>query len=195
MDRFDYGLSFLKQSNLTNKFSKIGLAQSYHFDNHKFLPKNSGINDKFSDILANFEISPIDSLNLSIYLSLDKNEFSIKNAYSTLMFNIKETYLNIRNINAPAVLDNSGQHLIEAKNQFNISIQQKFSEYWSFTTSSTFDKKIKLNFMILMQKSNMKMNVLDFRSTGQDNTLICQKTYLNSFQFLFSLKEIMENDI
>ena len=93
IDRFDYGLSFLKQSNSTKKFSKIGLAQSYHFDNHKFLPKNSGINDKFSDFLANLEISPTDSLNLSLYLSLDKDNFSIKNSYSTLLFNIKNTYL------------------------------------------------------------------------------------------------------
>ena len=78
IDRFDYGLSFLKRSNITKIFSKIGLAQSYHFDNHKFLPKNSGINDKFSDFLANLELSPTDSLNLSLYLSLDKDNFSIK---------------------------------------------------------------------------------------------------------------------
>ena len=50
----------------TKKFSKIGLAQSYQFDKHKFLPKNSGINDKFSDFLANLEVSPSKSLNLSL---------------------------------------------------------------------------------------------------------------------------------
>ena len=41
-----------------------------------------------------------------------------------------------------------------------------------------------------MQKSNMKMNVLDFRSIGQDNTLICQKTLLPTvFSFFFHLKK------
>ena len=46
-----------------------------------------------------------------------------------------------------------------------------------------------------MQKSNMKMNVLDFHSIGQDNILICQKTLPPTVSGSFSLKEIMENDI
>ena len=41
-----------------------------------------------------------------------------------------------------------------------------------------------------MQKSNMKMNVLDFRSIGQDNTLICQKTLPQTVSsFFFHLKK------
>ena len=196
VDRFDYGLSFLKQSNSTKKFSKIGLAQSFHFDNHKFLPKNSGINDKFSDFLANLEISPTDSLNLSLYLSLDKDNFSIKNSYSTLMFNIKNTFLNFRNINAPAVLDNNGQSLIEAKNQFNFSIEQKFSEYWSFTTSSTFDKKNKIKFHDINAKVKYEDECLGFSfNWSRQYTHMPENPTSNSFQFLFTLKEIMENDI
>lgn len=196
MDRFDYGLSFLKQSTFTKKFSKIGLAQSYHFDNHKFLPKNSGINDKFSDFLANLEISPTDSLNLSLYLSLDKDNFSIKNSYSTLLFNIENTFLSARNINAPAILDNNGQSLIEAKNQFNLSIEQKFSEFWSFTTSSTFDKKNKIKFHDINAKIKYEDECLGLSfNWTRKYTHMPENPTSNSFQFLFTLKEIMENDI
>ena len=196
LDRFDYGLSFLKQSNYTKKFSKIGLAQSYNFDNHKFLPTNSGINDKFSDILGNLEISPFDSLNLSVYLSLDKDDFSIKNAYSTLMFNVEKTFFNFRNINAPAVLDKDGKNLIDAKNQFNLSIEQKFSEYWSFTTSSTFDKKNKIKFHDINAKIKYEDECLGFSfNWSRQYTHMPENPTSNSFQFLFSLKEIMENDI
>ena len=196
VDRFDYGLSFLKQSNITETFSKIGIAQSFHFDNHKFLPKNSGINDKFSDFLANLEISPTDSLNLSLYLSLDKDDFSIRNSYSRLMFNIKNTYLYARNINAPEVLDTDGQSVIESKNQFNFSIEQKFSEYWSFTTSSTFDKKNKIKFHDINAKVKYEDECLGFSfNWSRQYTHMPENPTSNSFQFLFTLKEIMENDI
>ena len=90
ISRFDYGLSFLKQSNLNQSSSKIGLGQSYQLEKHKYFPKNSGINDRFSDILANIEISPSNFLTIESFISLNKDNFTIKNAYSRLMFNIKD---------------------------------------------------------------------------------------------------------
>ncbi len=194
--RFDYGLSFLKQSILSKKFSKIGIAQSYQFNNHKYLPKNSGINDKFSDILANIEISPSNLMTLKSYFSVNKDDFSIKNAYSTLMFNVKDTFLSIRNINAPAVLDNNGKSLIDSKNQFNVSLEQKFSEFWSFTTSSTFDKKNKIKFHGINAKIKYEDECLGVSfNWSRQYTHNPENPTSNSFLFLFSLKEIMENDI
>ena len=63
--RFDYGLSYLKQSNTTQISSKIGIGQSYQLGDHKYLPRNSGINDKFSDVLATINISPVNLLILN----------------------------------------------------------------------------------------------------------------------------------
>ncbi len=196
IDRFDYGLSILKQSNLGNKFSKIGIAQSYQLGDHKYLPKNSGINDKFSDILANIELSPSKHLNLKSYFSINKDDFSIKNAYSTLLFSIKKTFLSVRNINAPAVLDSDGTNLIESKNQFNFSLEQKFSEFWSFTTSSTFDKKNKIKFHDINAKIKYEDECLGLSfNWSRQYTHNPENPTSNSFLFLFSLKEIMENDI
>ena len=196
INRIDYGLSFLKQTILTNTSSKIGIAQSYQFDKHKYLPKNSGINDKFSDILANIELVPSDNISINSFLSLDKNNLALKNAYSTLMFNIKESYVSFRNIRAPEVLDNEGTNLIDSKNQFNISFKQKFSDFWSFTTSSTFDKKNKLKFHDINAKVKYEDECLGISfNWKRQYTHNPEDPTSNSFLFLFSLKEIMENDI
>ena len=196
INRIDYGLSFLKQTILTNTSSKIGIAQSYQFDKHKYLPKNSGINDKFSDILANIELVPSDNISINSFLSLDKNNLALKNAYSTLMFNIKESYVSFKNIRAPEVLDNEGTNLIDSKNQFNISFKQKFSDFWSFTTSSTFDKKNKLKFHDINAKVKYEDECLGISfNWKRQYTHNPEDPTSNSFLFLFSLKEIMENDI
>ncbi len=196
LTRLDYGVSLLKQSNITSVSSKIGIAQSYQFENHKYLPKNSGINDKFSNILANMEISLSKSIQINSFFSVDKNNFSIKNAYSSLMFNIKETYLAINNIRAPAVISSDGANLIESKNQFNFSFEQKFSEFWSFTTSSTFDKKNKIKFHDINTKIKYEDECLGFSfNWKRQYTHNPEDPTSNSFLFLFSLKEIMENDI
>tara|TARA_X000000950_G_scaffold220376_1_gene265384 strand:+ start:504 stop:1556 length:1053 start_codon:yes stop_codon:yes gene_type:complete len=196
LTRLDYGISLLKQSMATNVSSKIGIAQSYQFENHKYLPKNSGINDKFSNILANIEISPSQSIKINSFFSVDKDNFSIKNAYSSLMFNIKETYLAINNIRAPAVISSDGANLIESKNQFNFSFEQKFSEFWSFTTSSTFDKKNRIKFHDINTKIKYEDECVGFSfNWKRQYTHNPEDPTSNSFLFLFSLKEIMENDI
>ncbi len=196
INKFDYGLSFLKQTNLTNTSSKIGIAQSYQLDNQKYLPKNSGINDKFSDILANIELVPNDHMSLNSFVSFDKSNFAVKNAYTTLMFSIKESYLSFRNIRAPAVLDSEGKNLINSKNQFNIAYRQKFSDFWSFTTSSTFDKKNKIKFHDINAKIKYEDECLGLSfNWKRQYTHNPEDPTSNTFLFLFSLKEIMENDI
>ena len=112
------------------------------------------------------------------------------------MLNIEKTFFNVRNINAPAVFDNNGESIIEAKNQFSLSIEQKFSEYWSFTTSSTFDKKNKIKFHDINAKIKYEDECLGFSfNWSRQYTHMPENPTSNSFQFLFSLKEIMENDI
>ena len=93
-------------------------------------------------------------------------------------------------------MDKDGKNLIDAKNQFNLSIEQKFSEYWSFTTSSTFDKKNKIKFHDINAKIKYEDECLGFSfNWSRQYTHIPENPTSKSFQFLFSLKEIMENDI
>ena len=194
--RFDYGISILKQSMFTNVSSKLGVAQSYQFENNKYLPKNSGINDKFSNILANLEISPSKSIQIKSFFSINKDNFAIKNAYTNLLFNIKDTFIGLNNIRAPAVISSDGSNLIESKNQFNFSFEQRFSEYWSFTTSSTFDKKNKIKFHDINAKIKYEDECVGFSfNWKRQYTHNPEDPTSNSFLFLFSLKEIMENDI
>ncbi len=194
--RFDYGLSFLKESKNSPIISKIGIAQSYQFEDHKYLPKNSGINDKFSDLLANIELSPSKSITFNSFFSLNKDNFAIRNAYSNLMFGVKNTFLSINNIHAPAVVDMNGKTIVEGKNQFNLSFDQKFTEFWSFTTTSTFDKKDSIKFHNIEAKIKYEDECLGVSFNWKRKyTHNPEDPTSNSFMFLFSLKEIMENDI
>ena len=194
--RFDYGISYLKQSNMTQVSSKVGIAQSYQLGNHKYLPKNSGINDKFSDILATINISPSESINLDSFLSINKNDFTIKNAYSRFMYGVKNTYFSVSNIYAPPVLKNDGTNLIDSKNQYYLSFSQKLSDFWSFTTSSTFDKKNKIKFHGINAKVLYEDECLGVSFNWQRvYTHNPENPTSNSYLFLFSIKEILESDI
>ena len=46
------------------------------------MENNSGVNDKFSDIVINFRLVPHKSIKLNSYLKIDKNNSTIKTAYS-----------------------------------------------------------------------------------------------------------------
>jgi len=194
--RFDYGLSLQKKSILSELDSKIVFAQSYQLENHKYLPENSGIKDKFSDILGNVEVSPIDAITLSSFFSIDKDNLALKNAYSTLLFRQKKTYFSIRNIHGPAIIKNDGTNMVEAKNQFTLALDQKFSEYWTFTTSTTFDKKSEIKFHNIETKIKYEDECLGISlNWKRQYTHNPEDPTSNSFLFLFSLKEILENDI
>ncbi len=194
--RFDYGFSYLKKSNITQISSKVGIGQSYQLGDHKYLPKNSGINDKFSDILATVNVSPSESINLDSYFSINKDDFTIKNAYTRFMINLKNTYFSASNIYAPPVLKNDGTNLVESKNQYNLNFTQKLSDFWSFTTSSTFDKKNKIKFHGINAKILYEDECLGGSFTWQRiYTHNPENPTSNSFLFLLSIKEILESDI
>ncbi len=194
--RFDYGFSYLKQSNFTQVTSKIGIAQSYQLGDHKYLPKNSGINDKFSDILATVDVSPSESININSFFSINKDDFTIKNAYTRLMFNVKNTYLSVNNIYSPPVLKSDGTNLIDSKNQYYVAFTQKISDFWSFTTSSTFDKKNKIKFHGINAKVLYEDECLGVSFNWQRvYTHNPENPTSNSFLFLFSIKEILESDL
>ena len=109
------------------------------------------------------------------------------------MFNIKDSYVSFKNIRAPEVLANEGTNLIDSKNQFNFSFKQKFSDFWSFTTSSTFDKKNKIKFHDINAKVKYEDECLGISfNWKRQYTHNPEDPTSNSFLFLFSLKEIME---
>ena len=76
----------------------------------------------------------------------DQEKFSLKNAYTNLIFNVNKNSLTINNIHSPPVLNETGKAIIEGKNQYSISYNQNLSEFWSFTASTTFDKKDKIKY-------------------------------------------------
>ena len=90
----------------------------------------------------------------------------------------------------------NNRNIIESKNQFKFSFEQKFLEFWSFTTSSTFDKKNKIKFHDINTKIKYEDECVGFSfNWKRQYTHNPEDPTSNSFLFLFSLKEIMENDI
>ena len=56
------------------------------------MENNSGVNDKFSDIVINFRLVPNKSIKLNSYLKIDKNNSTIKTAYSDFLIQQKNSF-------------------------------------------------------------------------------------------------------
>ena len=62
---------FLKRRiNKDDNITLIEVGQSYQLDKNKYIENNSGINDKFSDIVINFRLVPHKSIKINSYLKI-----------------------------------------------------------------------------------------------------------------------------
>ena len=195
--RIDYGITYTStKKDSFNDLTTIQIGQSHQFDRNKYLNKNTGINKKFSDIVGNFNLKPAKAINFDSYFVIDKNNFSIKSAYSNLLIRQKNSYLSLGNTRYAAVIDENGKNLIDGKNQFSVRYDQKFYDFWNFTVYSTFDKKGKLKLYNYGTKVKYEDECfgMSFSWTRQ-YTHNPEDPTSNNFVFLFSLKEIMESDL
>ena len=194
--RVDYGIKFKKKSTNDGFISEISVAQSYQMQRQTYMQENSGISEKFSDFVGNIKIQPSDIVRISSTFSLDQEKFSLKNAYSSLIFKVNKNQLSISNIHSPVVLDETGATEIDGKNQYSISYNHQISEFWSFTSSTTFDKKDEIKYHDINSKIKYEDECVGLSfSWKRQYTHNPENPTSNSFLFLFSLKEIMEGDI
>ena len=90
--RIDYGLSFLKKKTFQDdNITLIEIGQSYQLAKNKYMENNSGVNDKFSDIVINFRLVP-KSVKLNSYLKIDKNNSTIETTLKTWQFGRKTLF-------------------------------------------------------------------------------------------------------
>ena len=197
LSRIDYGFSFLNIGKGSfNDVTSVNLGQSLQFERNKYLNKNSGINDKFSDVTGNFDFRPISNINFNSYFIIDKNDFSLKNAYSNLLIQQKNAYLSISNNHYSPVIDETGEVLIEGKNQFSLRYEQNLYDFWNFTAFTTFDKKSKLKLYNYGTKIKYEDECFGISlSWTRQFTHNPEDPTSNNFVFLFSLKEIMESNL
>ena len=194
--RVDYGISFFKNSLLNEKDTLIEIGQSYNFERQRYLNKNSGISENFSDIVARLDFNPHSLININTFFSLNKKEYSLRNSITSVQFGSSSSNLSLGNIYSSPVVNDDGETTIEKKNQFSISFNQKIIENWNFTASSTFDKKNKVKFHNLGAKIKYEDECLGLSFSWQRTyTHNPEDPTSNSFMFLFSFKEIMENDL
>ena len=195
--RIDYGITYSSTTKDSfNDLTTIQIGQSHQFDRNKYLNKNTGINEKFSDIVGSFTIKPAKAINFDSYFVINKDNFSIKSAYSNLLIRQKNSYLSLGNTRYSAVIDENGKNLIDGKNQFSVRYDQKFYDFWNFTVYSTFDKKGELKLYNYGTKIKYEDECfgMSFSWTRQ-YTHNPEDPTSNNFVFLFSLKEIMESDL
>ncbi len=197
ISRVDYGLSFLKKTTVEDKeVSSIDIGQSYQLKENKFLGKNTGIRDRFSDIVSNIKFVPMDNLHFNSFFAVEKDNFALKTAYSNLLIRQKNSYLSISNTHAQPVVDENGENIIDGKSQFSINFKQNFYDYWNFTAYTTFDKKSKLKLYNYGSKIKYEDECFGVSvSWTRQFTHNPEDPTSNNFVFLFSLKEIMESDL
>ncbi len=193
--RIDYGFSFLKNGK-DSKQTVIEIGQSFHLEKQKYLPIKSGINDKLSNIVGLLAFNPSNLISLNSFFSIEKDNFSLEKAYTNFSLQTKSSEFSFKNIYAPPVINNDGTSEIERKNQFSLDYTQKLSEFWNFTTSTTFDKKNKIKFHNYGLKLRYEDECLGLSfAWNRKYTYNPEDPTSNDFTFLFSFKEIMENDL
>lgn len=195
--RIDYGLTFLKKKiSKEEDITHIEIGQSFQLDKNKYLQQNSGINDKFSDIVINFRLTPQENIKLNSYLKINKDNSSIKTAYSNFLIHQKNSFLSISNIRSAPVLNTTGENVKEGINQFSFRYSQELADHWNFTSFTTFDKKnkIKMHNFGAKLKYEDECFGLSFLWTRQF-THNPEDPTSNNFAFLFSIKEVMESDL
>ncbi len=194
--RIDYGISFLKNSLQFNKNTLFEIGQSYHFEKQRYLNKNSGINDNFSDIVSRVQFKPNNDIFLNSFFSLNKKNYSIRTARNQLSLGGNYTNFVFNHIYSTPFVSDDGTDEIEKKNQFSFSLNQKLIDNWSFTGASTFDKKEKIKFHNFGAKIKYEDECFGLSLTwNRYYTHNSEDPTSNSFMFMFSFKEIMENDL
>ena len=192
--RVDYGIKFKK--NQQRWFCKRNICCSKLPDaKTNIYAGKFWISEKFSDFVGNIKIQPSNLVRISSTFSRSK-KFSLKNAYSSLIFKVNKNQLSISNIHSPVVLNETGTTEIEGKNQYSISYNHQISEFWTFTSSTTFDKKDEIKYNNINSKIKYEDECVGLSfSWRRQYTHNPEDPTSNSFLFLFSLKEIMEGDI
>ena len=82
----------------------------FNLKENKFLGKNTGIRDRFSDIVSNIKFVPMDNIRFSSFFAVEKNNFTLKTAYSNLLIKQKDSYLSLSNTHAQPVIDGNGEN-------------------------------------------------------------------------------------
>ena len=195
--RIDYGLTFLKKRIYNDdNVTLIEVGQSYQFEKNKYVESNSGINDKFSDVVINLRLVPHPRIKLNSYLKINKDNSTIKTAYSDFLIHQKNSILSISNVKSAPVVNIDGENEIDGKNQFSLGYNQKIADHWKFTSFTTFDKKKKIKMYNFGAKLKYEDECfgMSFQWTRQF-THNPEDPTSNNFAFLFSIKEVMESDL
>ena len=94
------------------------------------------------------------------------------------------------------MVNDDGENEIEKKNQFSLSLNKQIFEHWDFTSSTTFDKKSDIKIHNIGAKIKYEDECLGVSFSWQRHyTHNPEDPTSNSFMFLVSFKEIMENDL
>ena len=132
--RGSYGL---KTSILNNSggYSSLFLGQTYrHRENSYLFPEDSGLSDKFSDVILELQLKPKSYINLDYYALLDKDDLSDKKheAYFSLgddKFKIMGSYLYSK--------EDYENATNETLHELNAGFSSNLNEYWKLTGTST----------------------------------------------------------
>ena len=103
----------MKNSLQFNKNTLLEIGQSYHFERQRYLNKNSGINDNFSDIVSRVQFNPNSFIFVNSFFSLNKKNYSIRTARSQLSLGGNYTNFVFNHIYSTPFVNDDGTDEIE----------------------------------------------------------------------------------
>ena len=107
------------------KDTLIEIGQSYNFERQRYLNKNSGISENFSDIVARLDFNPHSLININTFFSLNKKEYSLRNAITSVQFGSSSSNLSVGNIYSSPVVNDDGITTIEKRISFLFHLIKK----------------------------------------------------------------------
>ena len=193
--RVDYGFSYLNQNIKTSSVTNISIGHSYRLKRDVYQPTNSGTNNHYSNIVSFIKVKPTDGFNIKSEFSINSSDFSFAQSISNISINNKKNNVSASHLYSKPTsgLEATSQ---EKRNQLSLNYQYKFNNYWKSLNSSTFDLVGDLKFLNWSSKLKYEDECFGFSfSWNRQYTYNSENPTSNSFMFLFSIKQIMENNI
>jgi LPS-assembly protein len=144
--RVDYGLNLGAYSNNGGSYRML-IGQSYRAETNPFVPPDSGINGRLSDVVGRVTLAPSNYLDLIYHFRLDRDtlsnrlqEISVGTGTGILRLNAGYLLIPAEQPNQVIAIPGSGETILYGKReQVNVSASVKLSRYWSIVGYETFN--------------------------------------------------------
>ncbi|MDC3091689.1 LPS assembly protein LptD [Rickettsiales bacterium] len=193
--RVDYGFTYLNENIKASSITNISIGHSYRLRKDVYQPTNSGSNNHHSNIVSFIKMKPTEGFSLKSEFSINSSDFSFAQSISNISIDNEKNNIYVSHLYSKPTSGIEAT-IQDKRNQLSLNYTYKFDNYWQSINSSTFDLVDDLKFLNWSSKLKYEDECFGFSfSWNRQYTYNTENPTSNTFMFLFSIKQIMENNI